>query len=412
MPMIKKFRNDLLYTVFTNINVLVLGILCSIIIARFLGPNLKGIYSITLSFVNLLLFIGNFGITYATCYLTAKDDFKEDVVVSNTIFLAILSSITTIGLAFLILWVGKSNLFSNVPINYIYILLISLPFNLISNYLRNVLLGSEKIKFYNFITIFRQASEFILIILLVVGGGAGLLGGLYSYITASVVSSVLVIIYVLKRWKVKLSKIQSDYLKKATRFGFAAYFSTIFSYINLSSDIFLVNMFLGSANAGIYSIASTVTKQIIVIPNTISLLLAPRITSGRMRFEFRELLIKSLKILVVFYFAIIPVLYFFGERIIVLLFSSQFQQAISPLRILLIGMIPLGIWTVLSGGITGVGKPISNAFSTFVAAVLNVGLNIVLIPRFGISGAAYSSLVSYSVLLVIAIIQIQFFKKA
>jgi len=89
-----------------------------------------------------------------------------------------------------------------------------------------------------------------------------------------------------------------------------------------------------------------------------------------------------------------------------LVFGENFSTSIYPLKILLLSMIPLGLWMIFSGQIYGLNLPEKNTLSSGLAAVVNIAANIILIPRLGIIGAAYSSVVSYTIMCAISYIQI------
>ena len=62
-------------------------------------------------------------------------------------------------------------------------------------------------------------------------------------------------------------------------FGLKSYMSCLLAYLVIRSDMLLVNYFLGTAAAGVYSIAAQVADNLLLIPATIGLILLPRIAS-------------------------------------------------------------------------------------------------------------------------------------
>jgi len=69
-------------------------------------------------------------------------------------------------------------------------------------------------------------------------------------------------------------------------------------------------------------------------------------------------------------------------------------------------MLPLGLWRIFSGQIYGLNLPEKNILSSGLAALINIAMNITLIPRLGIIGAAYSSVISYTIMCAVSYIQI------
>jgi O-antigen/teichoic acid export membrane protein len=85
-----------------------------------------------------------------------------------------------------------------------------------------------------------------------------------------------------------------------------------------------------------------------------------------------------------------------GWPILRIFFGSEFLSAYPPLVVLLPGLLALGLQRVCGAAILREGKPARMALIYAVGLMVNVGLNLILIPMLGIVGAALSSSVSYS----------------
>jgi O-antigen/teichoic acid export membrane protein len=85
-----------------------------------------------------------------------------------------------------------------------------------------------------------------------------------------------------------------------------------------------------------------------------------------------------------------------GKYLIILLYGHDFLPALPALQILVPGVIALSICKVLGNEIVGRGKPIINTINAVISLAINIPLNIVLIPKMGIAGAALASTISYT----------------
>jgi len=408
--MIKTFNKKVISISITNGFMVLVGIVSSVIIARYLGPEKKGIYSVLMAFVSFLLYLGNYGITNALCYYSASGKIKGKELFQNALILSALSSISIIFIGgILYLAVPK---FHNIGIGYLTLALLFLitSMNIFNNYFINIFLGQKKIKFVNFTSWVRNLSELFLIYLLIIILKLNILGAIFAYIIASLI--LFFIIYQKSYKFLKITKIKNNYknLKKIIRFGVKAYSSNLFLYINLYSDLFLIYFFLGATSTGIYSIASTLARQFSFLPVSINQIILPY-SANNSREKNDKILSSSIILLLIFYLVIIPIIYIFGRSIIIFIFGEDFSASIYPLRILLLSMIPLGLWMIFSGQIYGLNLPGKNTLSSGLAAIVNIVANIVLIPRFGIIAAAYSSVASYTIMCVISYIQISNTKK-
>ncbi len=79
------------------------------------------------------------------------------------------------------------------------------------------------------------------------------------------------------------------------------------------------------------------------------------------------------------------------------MYGNAFVPAVTPLRILLVGIVASSFLQVLSSLLLGSGRLQLLVWATAMGFAINLGLNLVLIPRFGMNGAAVSSAISYSV---------------
>jgi O-antigen/teichoic acid export membrane protein len=86
-----------------------------------------------------------------------------------------------------------------------------------------------------------------------------------------------------------------------------------------------------------------------------------------------------------------------GPLVIRYLYGERFAGAVLPLLILLPGVVMLSQAYILYSDLNGRGKPEASAISALLALVVTVGLDFVLIPRYGIAGAAVASTCAYGV---------------
>jgi O-antigen/teichoic acid export membrane protein len=92
-----------------------------------------------------------------------------------------------------------------------------------------------------------------------------------------------------------------------------------------------------------------------------------------------------------------------GRPVIDFVFSSAFSDAYIPLLVLLPGVVLLGGSKVLTNEIAGRGYPHYNSLNAALALVVTVVLDLVLIPRYGVLGAALASSAAYTLILFTAI---------
>ena len=176
-------------------------------------------------------------------------------------------------------------------------------------------------------------------------------------------------------------------------------------FINQQASILLQGFFLPDTAIGIYRIASQVAVLASFGLMTINLVLTPRFATlyaqGNMT-KLQSLVTTSARAILIFNLALTVGFIVWGRLFLVFAFGSPYEAAYIPLIILLIGQL-------INSGAGSVGLLLNmsgheqeTARGMMVAAVLNIILNLLLIPLWGINGSALAtstSLIGWNVLL-------------
>ena len=94
----------------------------------------------------------------------------------------------------------------------------------------------------------------------------------------------------------------------------------------------------------------------------------------------------------------------FGGLVIRLLFGAKFAGSVRPMLLMLPGIVMVSLYLILTRNFTSRNRQQVNLVAAVAALAINVGSNWFLIPRFGISGAAVSTAISYSVAALILLV--------
>ena len=108
---------------------------------------------------------------------------------------------------------------------------------------------------------------------------------------------------------------------------------------------------------------------------------------------------------------LVLIIFSFSKLFLRLLFGEQYVVGATSLQILVISMVFLMIFTITANVFGGLGKPkISMKINLFGASV-NLILNIIFIPIYGIVGAAVTSLISYFLIMILSMFNLSKFVK-
>lgn len=390
------FIKDTITTTLSKIIIMFLGMLSSVLLARILGPEGKGVLSMALLLPSFLVMFTDLGIPIATTYYTACLDFSTSEIFGNTIILGLLVTVGSSLIGLIIAIFFSNHLFPGIPKGYLLLALCTIPFTLISTNLDHIFLGLQRISELNILNIIKKSLFLIFLIFFIIILKKNVIGAIFSQILGDIFFFFIIFFVLLSAVGGISMRPNQSYLKKASTYGLKAHLSSIFSFLNYRADIFMVNWFLNPIAVGFYSIAVGLVEQLWLVSYAANLILFPRVVAEKdetQRREFTSVVCRTILWLTIsgaIFF------YFIAPWLIILLYSAKFTQSIVPFRILLLGIVTLTVWRTLANDIAGRGHPGLNIPINFLAFITNIFFNILWIPKLGINGAAWATVVSYT----------------
>jgi O-antigen/teichoic acid export membrane protein len=393
------FSKNSLYTFFTEVFSLALGLVAVIIITRVLGPEWKGIYSLLLIIPGLLLNFGGFGIGNANVYFSGNKRNKIQDIVSNSLFLALVLGIfflVSFGIALQFDSFQKFIRLDIVPSLCIWMVALSIPLSFFFSFLQNIIRGVGDIKNYNKARMLESATGLLAIFVFLVLLQKGLFGAVLSYVLSVAVATAFVFLIIKKFAKLYIS-INPRLLKESLIYGAKAYIANAISYLNYRLDMILIALLFGTGAAaavGFYSISVAVAEKLFIIPGALSTVLFPKISSmnDKEASNFTPKVIRSTLFMV---FMSSLAMAFLIKPLVLIFLGPVFLPSVLPFLLLLPGIIAFSVGGVIAADLSGRGKPQFAVYSSSACLIVNVALNIILIPKIGIAGAALASTVAY-----------------
>jgi O-antigen/teichoic acid export membrane protein len=391
------FKKNIFFTFLTNVLNLGLGLLTGVILARSLGPEGKGIFTIITLIPALFVMLGNFGLSQSSTYFLGQRKYTEEEVFNNLMTWILLSGTTIAVICTGIIYFIKTLEYWE----YLLVIIPSIYFLIGSRLLSGFLLGLQKIGDYNRIRLIRSSSHLALYVLFIILMGWKLKGALYAWLISCILEFVFNLIKSYpKNSKFRL-KINFNWLKESLRYGKSIYFSNLLGFLNYKADRFIIIAFLNPYQLGLYSIASNLAERIWIIADSISTVLFPKVSSLNSE-EAADITRKTSSACIGITVALSAIMILTGNWLIITLFGIDFKDSFMPFAILMIGTVPLSAAKVIAAYFAGIGKQHYMFRIAVISALLNIVLNLLLIPRFNIIGASLASAISYSVVTVIA----------
>ncbi|MCK5581745.1 MAG: oligosaccharide flippase family protein, partial [Candidatus Omnitrophica bacterium] len=152
----------------------------NIIIARYLGPSGKGILTLIMSFLSIVVMLGMVGLDEANVYFISSKKTSHRIVFTHALYQSIVLS----GLCLVIFVILRDwmlhNVLKGITLQYFYILLVLIPFYSFNQHTRTMLLGHKSIYSFNLYVIAQFLILFIMHLVFI--PIYGLFGGVLSII--------------------------------------------------------------------------------------------------------------------------------------------------------------------------------------------------------------------------------------
>jgi O-antigen/teichoic acid export membrane protein len=179
-------------------------------------------------------------------------------------------------------------------------------------------------------------------------------------------------------------------------YGTRGEIGAVLSLLNLRLDFALLDVFSGTAVVGTYAVASKFAELVRLVPVAITYVLYPRFsreTKAQATTDTRRLLGPATGLTV----AGAVVLGLAAPFVLPALYGVRFDAAVGLAQLLLVGLSVEGAAGVISAYLYGVGRPGLNSIAMGAGVVLTVVLDLLLVPRWGATGAAIASTAAYLV---------------
>jgi len=376
-----------------------------VLIARFYTPADYGLFNLYFTILSIFAAIGGIGLRNGiqrnVSYYLGKDEVeKVPAIISWGLAIALAAGIV-FGIVLFIFANPIASLFSEDPAlgDYYRIAAIAVPFYIITIALVSVFRGfqrtKEKILFYNL-----GRNTLILIFITTIGIFALPFENIIWGVSISVILiAISLFIWYLKTHEKnlgikKVGKWESSVGKKLLLFSLPLLLVDLSYRVMGWTDTMMIGYFLIEDSVGYYQVAKPLSRFIQTGLSVVTFIYAPIAASFYARNQNHEHRVMFTVITKWVCFSILPValiFIFYPEWVIGSFFGVGYTTAIVPLQILSIITFFILIMGPHASALTAYGKTKFLMYATGGAAFLNIMLNILLIPYYGIIGAALAT---------------------
>lgn len=365
--------------------------------ARLLGPAGRGQISLCLMVIAFGVLVGGLGGDYALTIWTAESREKSGEWLPAITSTALIGSFLASSLWLLVFWKWSPAFLKGMTSRMALVALMSIPLSILFTYLMAILTGLEWFRLRSGLALSNQIVGLLGIGLLVFSFGAkpeiALLGYQVGLLVCALLAAVLLKDSLRHAWSVRAG---ARKIYSVLNLGLRGQLGNLATFFNYRLDVFIVNYFFDTTQVGLYAVGVLVAEGLWQIPHAAALALFPRTarTLNDGATKFTCLVIRQVFLVACVSGAAMALL---SPWVIPLVFGARFAPSVPVIWWILPGTVALSVSKVICADLGGRGRPEFSSICAFLALAVTVSLDLLLIPRMGINGAALASTVAYTV---------------
>ena len=385
---LKKTKYNFSWLVFDKLSRATINLILFILLARYLGPDEFGILNYLLALVFLFTSFSSLGMNpVLTNILIKNKKNKDNLIIINSYILRFFASVLGyfVFISFIIFLHGK-----NIYLNYSIIIgftIIIKSYEILFSYFESKSLSK-------YIVISQTISLLIIFILVVflIKLNLNIKYLYYCLLIDSLIIFCLINLFYIKNSKKITFKFDFKVINNIFYQSFPVLLSIISIVIYMRIDQIMINLLLSENDVGIYSVSVRVIEMFHFIPKIIMVSYLPVLLISK---KYNKELIKINSLLFKLSLLIILLIFIFSKFITLLLFGEIYLQSFITTSILSLSLIFVFLGVANEHWYITKNLQKYYAINVFLGAVTNIILNYFLIPVLGISGAAYSTILTY-----------------
>ncbi len=375
-----------------------------VIVAKYLLPDGRGVFALVVLVPEITRSFAHFGFGTASTRLIAKDHGISARVSLNAIsFCVAVSLLCCAGLVAFFPWLlefAQGDGFEQVVAAKggielaLYISIFSLPLLILEGYLGGQLVAVGAVLSANVAKVVQTSSFLLLLLVLFYTQGASVAVAIVARVASFAIGNLFAFYKMTRIWKGP-KRLSFVLIRSAFKFGLRTLPASVAVFLLFRIDIALVRQWRPIGDVGIYSVAASLAMMFQVIGFAVERALVPRLMS-REASETKVLTPLATRGFVMLGFPVALVAALVAYPLIPIIFGAEYSAAALPFTLFLPGLVFANVGQICNTDLIGRGHPQWASISASIAVVVNITLNVVLIPRLGIVGAALASLICYT----------------
>jgi O-antigen/teichoic acid export membrane protein len=355
-----------------------------LLVARGLGPAGRGTVAFITVAALVVAHIAGLGVGEATTVLAARRPGSRPVLLANAVLFFLSSGLVAAALAFFGLLLSGIEP-AGVGTPELVILGLGIVSCAAGHAGYSFLLGVERLRQLAFVT--GCTSWVYALLVLALWAGPGLTVGRAALAWTATEGLRAVVLISLSGRGTLLGRPRPGLLIEELRFGIRLWMGSLARFLNFRTDQILMGFLASEAALGFYAVAVNASEVLLYLPSSAATALLPLIARTEPAHRGEETL-RAFRSVAFVTAAGVAAAALLGPVILPAVFGGPFQESVGPFLWLLPGTFGFAASSVFSNALVGSSSPGLSSLGPIVSLAVGIGLDIVLIPPFGATGAA------------------------
>jgi O-antigen/teichoic acid export membrane protein len=363
-------------------------------LAWWLGLADRGSLAVCMLFATMLTLACLFGCEVAAQYFVASRRLTVSEGIMNVLIYGGLGCGLAILVGFILLQMPLSFVAKANPSAF-HLALVMIPLSFFSATLTNLLTAVSEFTWMAVTNVSGYGLQLVLLLVLVWYWDLGVNGALLATLIGSAATIVWVLVLFRRSHGLRWVWPSWHSIAEMFHYGIKYYVGKISNHVNFQIGAIILAFFASKEDIALFVLATTLTAQAMMIPDTLTTVLIPRVAmdkTGR-----RELIAQCSRVITLLCGTALLVLAIFARPIVTLLFSPAFAPAIPLVRIVAVGILIRCASKAFVPFLLNTNHPGIASMSVAAGMATNLVLLWLLLPVMGLAGAAWAMTLGYVV---------------
>ena len=373
----------------------------SLLSAWALGADGRGSLIVVTMWTSVFSLIATLGLPQAHRYWVARRPEWNSEIFSNTLVYTVAISIVTILFSWQLVPLIVREQRPEI-IRFAQVFLFNIPVIVLSEMLRGQLEGGKLFEWLGAARLAFISIQATLYAALYVSGHLTLTVALWIIVGGQIVCAAIMLLAILIKLRPRFRP-SFGVFRTEIHYGVRSYAGSLTEFAVWRLDQIMLTALAASTVIGLYAVAVAIAEITVTLGSSVSDALVPEVASSKDIATTSHLLARSLRLnLYAQLIALVP-LWIAAPYLLGNVFGAEFIGATGVLRILLIASVFWSAALIIVSGLNGLGHPGLSTLARLASAITTVISLLVLLPTWGMVGAAVSSLLGYGVMLVVGL---------